>query len=134
MKVKVMTTTLATRPDPRTRWNTSEELRQDTTEKENLRQADRTASGMYQESVVQVSLLNRGIPQLVLYADFSSRFCKISTLDPIETVTRMPIEVVHSFFRWTFRATSFLQTHWNTFGLMRRKETGCTVLDAEIKR
>jgi integrase len=53
----------------------------------------------------------------------------------------MPIEVVHSFFHWTLRlrsdtlrAASSLRTYWNTFGLVRRNETGCTVIDAEIKR
>lgn len=63
------------------------------------------------------------------------------TLDPIETLTPMPIKVVHGFFHWmlrqrsdTFRAASSLRTYWNTLGLVRRNLTGRTVIDAETKR
>ena len=62
------------------------------------------------------------------------RFCKVLSLDPVETLARMPIKVVHSFFHWTLRAASSLRTYWNPFGLVRRNETGCTIIDAEIKR
>jgi hypothetical protein len=63
------------------------------------------------------------------------------TLDPIETLTHMPIKVVHGFFHWTLqlrsdtlRAASSLRTYWNTLSLVRRKVTGCTVIDAQTKR
>ena len=94
---------------------------------------------MGQDAVGSVSLFVQVVSQTVLTP--APRFCQFTHIDPVENLKRIPIKVVHSFFHWvlrqrsdTLRAASSLQTYWNTFGLVRRKETGCCVIDAEIKR
>ena len=59
----------------------------------------------------------------------------------MENLRLFAIGVLNSFFHWllqersdSLRAASSLQTYWNTLGLVRRKETGCCVIDLETKR
>ena len=63
------------------------------------------------------------------------------TLDPIDTLALLSIDVVHTFFHWmlrlrsdTFRAASSLQTYWNYLGLVRLNETGEAVIKVKLKR
>jgi hypothetical protein len=78
---------------------------------------------------------------IVLLTGSARRFCEITQLDPIEQLKLFPIGVLNSFFHWllhersdTLHAKSSVQTYWNALGLVRRKETGCCVIDLETKR
>lgn len=64
----------------------------------------------------------------------------MTSKNPIDTLRRMPISVVHSFFHWllqerseTLRSAGTLQTYWNTFCIVRKNETGCVTIDPLIK-
>lgn len=68
------------------------------------------------------------------------RLCRFRRKEPIDTLRQIPIQVLHNFFHWmlqsrsdTLRAASSLQTYWNTFCLVRRKETGLHHIDPLTK-
>ena len=68
------------------------------------------------------------------------RYCTFTEKDPIITLRGISINVLYVFFDWllsvrkdTLGAASTLQTYWNVFCLVRKKETGCQIIDPLVK-
>ena len=60
--------------------------------------------------------------------------------DRLQFLQEIPIRGLYNFFHWlltvrreSFRAASSLQTYWNVFSLIRKKETGLVFIDPTIK-
>ncbi len=71
---------------------------------------------------------------------YATRYCGFRGKDPVETLKLIPIKVLHNFLHWilqerseTLRTASSLQTYWNTFCLVRKKETGYHLTDPLVK-
>ena len=68
------------------------------------------------------------------------RYCVFTEKDPIVSQKGISINVLYVFFDWlltnrkgTLGAASTLQTYWNVFCLMRKKETGYQMIDPLVK-
>lgn len=68
------------------------------------------------------------------------RYCALAEKDPVNTLKTISVNVLYVFFDWliekrkdTLGAASTLQTYWNVFCLVRKKETGYHMLDPLIK-
>lgn len=70
----------------------------------------------------------------------TARYCQFTEKDPVLTLKSFTINVIYTFFHWlltirkgSISAASSLQTYWNVFCLIRKKETGCHQIDSLIK-
>ena len=68
------------------------------------------------------------------------RYCTLTEKDPLITLKQISINVLYVFFDWllsvrrdSVSAADTLQTYWNVFCLVRKKETGCQDIDSLLK-
>lgn len=67
-------------------------------------------------------------------------YCDFVGKDRLQFLREIPLRSLHNFFHWlltarrkSIREASSLQTYWNVFGLIRKKETGLVFIDPTIK-
>lgn len=72
--------------------------------------------------------------------DLWYQYCQFTEKDPLITLQKISINVLYAFFDWLLSvrkdrvgAVSTLQTYWNAFCLVRKKETGYQAIDPLIK-
>ena len=70
----------------------------------------------------------------------ADRYCEFTGKNPVMTLKEISINILYVFFDWLLSirkdrlsAASTLQTYWNVFCLVQKKETGYLEIDPLIK-